>query len=406
MDQRYEWMLGELLPDIDGIVLTVVETQIRLTDTKMMLKLVDILREKCHKYNKELIVRTFVWHPDELEGVMGCIKQLPDDVIVMTKCVPQDWQMRGIDDTTLGDVGNHKQIEEWDIEGEYFLKDKVANCMPDILKRQFDYGVQHGIDGICLRVDRDDAEVLHEPAEVNLWTMGMLSTGKTDSVEDVWNAWATARYGAKAAPGVIKALKPTAQVITECLNIGSFTFGDTRGFPDNGDNDVFSRNWQNWRWDSSYVPLYKLGLAGDKLYTRKVIRQKIEAFKLAQQSLDELEKVKSDLDPVEYNILKTRLTSNKVNLEFRAPMMTAYLYYRRILNTQDSSEKQSLAEKIQEDLKAIRAVGYRQFPPKRTIEHMGRKWIVDSPDGIDQKQIIEWVNKMESLLTAQGLVVK
>lgn len=403
LDKRYDWLLGELLPDVDGLVLTVAETQIWATDTDLMLKIVDILRDKCHKYNKELIVRTFVHHPDQFESVMKCVKQLPEDVIVMSKCVPQDWQMRGMDDKAIGGVGNHVQIEEYDICGEYFLKDKVANCMPDILKRQFDYGAAHGIDGICVRVDRDQAEVLHEPSEVNLWGLGMFATGKTDSVDDVWKAYATARYGAKAADGVIKALKPTQKVIEECLNIGDFTYGDTRRELPTGDDDAFNRNWQNWRWDASYVPLYKLTLAGDPLLIRKLARQKHEAIASAQQSLNELEKIKSALDPADYDILKTKLTGNKLQLAYRAPMMLAYMRYRRILNTTDSTEKQRLTSEIQEDLKQVRAVAEMQLPPSREIKHLGRTWKVGTPDGIDQKRIREWADRMEELLKEQGL---
>lgn len=371
LEQRYEWLLGELMPDIDGIVLTVVETQINATDTEMMLKLVGILRDKCRKYGKDFIVRTFVWHPNELQGVLGCVRQLPEDVIIMSKCVPQDWQMRGIHSKEIGDVGNHDQIVEYDIAGEYFLTHHVANCFPDLIKEQFDYGLSKGVDGICVRVDRGDAQVLNAPQEVNLWALGMLAAGKSDSVDEVWNAWAEARYGKAAAPGVIATLKPTREVVTECLNIGPFTFGDTRSFPPNGDNNVFSRNWQNWRWDETFIPLYERMLQGDKISTRKLEREKRTAMELARKSLDELEKVRRELHPEDYQILKTRLLGNLVQLEYRAPMMIAYMRYRRILNTSDDTEKIRLAAQIREELKAIREVGSRRFPPAREVEHMG-----------------------------------
>lgn len=406
IEDRYEWILGELVPDIDGLVLTVVETQIKATNTDIMLQLVDIIRGKCLKYNKQLIVRTFVWHPEDLEGVMGCVKQLPEDVVIMTKCVPQDWQLRGIHDKTIGNVGNHTQLVEYDIAGEYFLMDSAANCMPSLLKTHFDYGLKHGVDGICLRVDRFNMKILHEPQEVNLWTLGMLATGKTDNVEDAWNAWAVARYGRDAAPGVIRALKPTLQVMTECLNIGSFSFGDTRGFPPNPDKDAFLTNWANFRWDASYLYEYKLGLTGDPGYTRKIEAQKYNAKRLAQQCLDDLELVKGKLVQADYEILKTKLLSNKVHLEWRAPIMLAYLHYRRLLSTKDQEEKQQLAQKIQKELKAIVSAAGKIYPPKQEIEHLGQKWSVGAPLNFDPKKIVEWTKKMEALVSAQGLTIK
>ncbi|MEI6915643.1 MAG: hypothetical protein WCL39_10970, partial [Armatimonadota bacterium] len=95
IEDRYELVLGEIVPDIDGLVLTVVETQINAANTDLMLKLVDIIHAKCLKYHKELHVRTFTWHPEELTQVVAAVKRMPPDVVVMSKIVPQDWQMRG-----------------------------------------------------------------------------------------------------------------------------------------------------------------------------------------------------------------------------------------------------------------------------------------------------------------------
>jgi len=411
LEDRYEWLFGELLPDVDGIVLTVAETQFWATDTDIMRRIVGILRDKCDKYNKQLIVRTFVHTPGQFETVMACVRQLPSDVVIMSKCVPQDWQMRGIYDKAVGGVGAHDQIVEYDIGGEYFLNTSVANCMPSLLKQHFDYGLKHGVDGVCVRVDRGDSEVLYQPNELNLWALGMFASGKTDSVEDVWQAWATARYGEKAAPGVIRALKPTQKVITECLCIGPFTYGDTRGFPPPGmEEDPFNCNWQNWRWDPSFVPLRDRILAGDLRFLRQLQVQKSSAIRLAQQCLDDLELAKGSLDQADYEILKTKLTTNKVNIEFRAPMMLANVRYHRILNTNDEAEKRRQAREIRKELEQIRAVADRDYPPAREIEHLGQTWRVGTPEGmgwppggIDWKKVHHWADRAEEFLAEQGL---
>ena len=411
LEDRYEWLFGELLPDIDGVVLTVAETQYWATDTDIMGRIVNILRDKCHKYNKQLIVRTFVHTPSQFESVMACVKQLPPDAIIMSKCVPQDWQLRSIYDKAIGGVGAHDQIVEYDIGGEYFLLTSVANCMPGLLKKHFDYGLRHGVDGICVRVDRGDCEVLHQPSEVNLWALGMFASGRTDSVDDAWQAWAKARYGEKAAPGVIRALKPTEKVITECLSIGPFTYGDARGFPPPGiEEDVFNCNWQNWRWDPSFIPARDRALAGDMRFLRQLQVRKSSAMRLAQQSLDDLELVKDALDPADCEILKTKLTTNKVNIELRAPMMLANVRYKRILNTNDEAEKRRQAREIRKGLQQIRAVADRDYPPAREIEHLGQRWRVGPPEGmgwppggIDWAKVRQWVDRAEKLLAEQGL---
>ncbi len=405
LEDRYDWVLGELLPDIDGLVLTVVETQIRATDSDLMLKLVSLLQNKCEQYNKKLIVRTFTWHPEELEGVLGCVRRLPEDTIIMTKCVPQDWQMRGIHHPALGNVGPHPEIVEYDIAGEYFLLDSVANCMPRKLKRHFDYGLEKGVDGICVRVDRWHAETIYTPQEFNLWAMGMFASGKTDSIDEVWRAWAKERYGEKAAPMVIKALKPAEEVITEMFNVGSFTFGNGRDFPPHvdGRRSAFHTNWANWRWDKSFLPEYKKARIGDPEYVAKIKKQKAKAFRMARKSMQALKEAKDSLPKKEYRILRTKLWSNKVHLAYRARMMLAYLQYRRIENTDDPQEKQQLAEEIRNYLKTIREIAEKDFPPHEEIQHRGKTWKVGAPLKVEQDKITEWADKMETFLKGKNL---
>lgn len=403
LEDRYDYVLGELLPDIDGIVLTVVETQIGVTDTKLMLKLVDVLRGKCQKYKKQLIVRTFVWYPKEFEGVMGCVKQMPDDVVIMSKCVPQDWQLRGMNDRAIGDVGNHQQIVEYDAAGEYFLEDSVANCMVDYLKDQFEYGLKHGVDGVCVRVDRGHANVLHAPQEVNMWALGLFANADASTADQVWNAWATARYGRIAAPGVIKALKPTLEVMREMVNIGSFSLGRPGPGPPAPDKDSLSTNWANFKWDRAYLPEYRAAQAGEPAYTSKVAAQKKNALVLAQRCLVDLEEVKSKLSPEDYEVLKSKLFTNKVQLEWRAPMMLAYLRYNRVRNTSDETEETALAKLIRADLAKMREVANRQYPPSRELDYLGKKWQVGAPGDFEPKRINEWADKMEALLKAKGL---
>ena len=95
LSDRYEWIVGKEIPNVDGLVLTVVETQVRATQTPILLKLCDLISKKCAEHHKEFVLRTFVWHPDELSGVMGAVKQLPQETMLMSKWVAQDWQMAG-----------------------------------------------------------------------------------------------------------------------------------------------------------------------------------------------------------------------------------------------------------------------------------------------------------------------
>ena len=67
-------------------------------------------------------------------------------------------------------MGHHQQIVEWDVVGEFSGLNKLVNCMPELLREQWDYGVSQHISGICVRVKRGAQTVLHQPSEINLWT--------------------------------------------------------------------------------------------------------------------------------------------------------------------------------------------------------------------------------------------
>jgi hypothetical protein len=406
LDMRYEWILSKAIPNVDGLVLTVVETQVRATSTPMMLRLVDLVNRKCQEHNKSLIVRTFVWHPDELEGVMGAVRQLPKDMVIMSKVVPQDWQMRGTNAAEIGAVGGRPQIEEYDVAGEYFLRNNVANCFPDLLKKQFDYALSKNIQGICVRVDREDDTVLFQPQEVNLWALGMFAAGATDSVDEVWAKWAAARFGEKAAPAVTRALKPTGEVVAELLSIGPFTHGDTRAFPPMPDDYVFDKNWQNWRWDKSYVPTYDKAEAGDAQFVADVAKQKDAAAKLAEQCLADLEAAKPDLAEADYAILRTKLLTNKVQLQMRTPMVMAALHFRQIMNAKTVPQANAALGLYRKNLAAVHDLAdqltatYWRLPYGGAAEvtHLGRKWRVGAPLGIYRDQLYKWPYDAERIL--------
>jgi hypothetical protein len=400
IEDRYEWILSKAIPNVDGLVLTVVETQVKATSTPMMLRIVDLVNKKCQEHHKSLMVRTFVWHPEDLAEVMTAVDQLPSDMVIMSKAVPQDWQMRGDNAAEIGAVGGRPQIEEYDVAGEYFLKGNVANCMVDLLKKQFDYGMSKKIQGICVRVDRDDFNVLFQPQEVNLWALGLLAGGVTDSGDDIWSRWAEYRYGEKAAPGVIRALKPTSEVVAELLSVGPFTDGDTRQFPPSPAEDLLNKNWQNWRWNHQYDAARASADAGDPKFIAEVARQKEQAAKLADQCLADLQQVKGDLSAREYQILYTKLLSNKVQLQFRTPMAMAALHLRQWRAAPTDAAASAVLELYKKDVFAVRAVAdaVSAYPAPEEFDYLGRHWEVDAPLGVTRGQLYRWAYDARRLL--------
>jgi hypothetical protein len=398
LGRRYEWILSTAIPNVDGLCLTVVETQVRATEPAMLLRLCDLISTKCKEHGKSFMLRTFVWHPAELAGVMAAVKRLPSDTVIMSKCVPQDWQMRGANSAEIGAVGGRPQIIEFDAAGEYFLHNTVANCMPSLLKRQFDYAVSKGAQGICVRVDRYDDSLLFQPSEVNLWALGLLASGASDNVQDVWNRWATYRYGAAAAPGVVRALLPTGDVVAELLSVGPFTFGDTRKMPPLPDEPMLTQNWQNWQWDSRYLASYQQARTGDPAFIAQVAQQKSEAMTLADQCLADLEKVQPLLPPIEWEILHTRLWANKMQLAYRTPMVLACLEYQAARYADRFSERQTHLAAAKRYVEEVRAIVSPRLPLPTEVTYLGRDWLLGpGAAGLDRNVLLYWCRESERL---------
>jgi len=396
---RYERVLGQIAPQIDGLVLTVTESQIWVTDPDTLNKLVEVVRDRCRAHGKSLIVRTFVWTPDQLRQVMTAVQSMPLDVIIMSKYVPQDWNLRSVDDPAIGATAPHEQIAEYDAAGEYFLTDKVANAMPGHLKSHFDYDLAHGIRGVNVRVDRGSASVLYEPSEVNLWALGALASGAVDSLDEIWNAWARDRYGAASAAAVIASLEHSTDVVQEALYVQRLSFGDTRSFPPpNGDSDAFANNWDVWKWDPFFIPMYQAALNGDPSFIAAVDAAKQRALALASQSLEAARIAATTLSANEAAILRQRIANNQLELAVRAPMMRGYLRYRRILVASDAGERARLASEIRGELAALRDLAGRSYPPFVSLDYLGRTWRVGGPDGIDWALVRGWADRMEALL--------
>jgi hypothetical protein len=252
-----------------------------------------------------------------------------------------------------------------------------------------------------VRVDRYDDSVLFQPSEVNLWTLGLLASGASNSTEDIWNRWAAYRYpslSADARATLIRVLKPTADVIAEMLSVGPFTYGDTRRYPPLPDEEAFTQNWQNWQWDKSYVPAFQQAEHGDAQFIKDVTAQKAKAMETADQSLADLGKIKSDLPPIEWAILQTKLNTNKMQLELRTPMYLAALEYRAMRNADTQEEREAHRDAIRQELNELRNIVAPVYPPPVTVSYLGQIWHLGPPEGIDRNAILYWAYDTELLI--------
>ena len=238
---KYDHYFIELVPEVDYVVFTVVESQFNIADNKAILnKMIALVNDKCKEYGKKLILRTFVHHPNELDTLEKQLSSLPEDVAIMSKYVESDWNLRGPHHRLIGKVGGRDQIIELDIVGEYFRVTYVPNCFTDNLASRFNYWKDQGIDGISVRVTREPRpgawweplifphSIYAEPNEVNLWALGYLATGKKNAVDKAWEDFVKFYFGENHTNKIINILRPQGNILSAALNVGTSPFGCLR----------------------------------------------------------------------------------------------------------------------------------------------------------------------------------
>ncbi len=383
IEARYDFVLGTLLPEIDSLALTVVETAADVTNPDLLLRLVETMQAACRRHGKRLIFRTFVHHPSQQEEVVAALARMPEDLVVMTKCVPQDWHLRHVDHPLLGAVGGRRQYVEADIAGEYWREDHLANAFTPLLERRFRHWEERGISGLSVRVDRGwkpwirQATVLGEAQEANLWMLGLRASGRVSGPDEAWDAYTQSVFGERAAAQMKAALMTTGAVVAESLCVGRETFGNGRqripaietmqavpgppaatdaegrptAAPYDDEEDAlgrnpFHRNWSVFRWDPSLAGEYGRIRRGDPAWIHRKEEDAAAADALARESLERLDSIRGDLPAGAHAYFRFRLEENLLHLRAMTAMELAWLKAERRLYSGGDGEKRVLLREI------------------------------------------------------------
>ena len=420
VEQRYDYILGKLLPEIDNLVLTVVETDITATRPDILVPLTSAILRACKRHNTRLILRSFVHHPHEYEEVKEAIAAIPDDITIMTKSIPQDWHMRSIDDPLIGAVGDKPQYIEVDIAGEYFRMNHVANCFTETLAAQFDRWRAAGCEGVSVRADRawepwreHQTTVLDQAQEANLWTLGYLAAGRSDSLDEIWREFTRYQFGESAAAAMEEALRPTGEVVAEALYVESEPFGEQKydyvhpfallkrdptavAYPDDEDRicrNPFHQAWSVFRWDESYRPRYQQIRCGHPDVIKRKETSYAEAEQSAVASLARIDKAKDDLSEEAFRYFNFRLEENLWNLRFMGEMQLAWLKLSSVLYEQAGTDADRMRREALEHLKKAEDLAEQAKTESITAVWRGRVYHCRRGQYIDTDDMLNRFNE-------------
>lgn len=390
LTERYQKALGEIFPELDNVILTVTESQRYIVQPELLEKLVGIVNQQCKANNMNLILRTFSHNIMQSEGIVKAIEYLPDDVTIMSKSIPQDWGLRGIHNPLIGNVSGKKQYVEVDTWGENASFQHVANCrIYSEFKPQFDHWNKNDIQGLSVRVTRDNTSVLNNAQEANVWFLGYATSGKSSDPDKAIYDFSENKFGSGNRESMARVLKDTGFVVAEAMYVKEFSFGKphfrnpisvtTRGpyikraiqpwyvirpsgpktaAPYEQDEDFihaspFNHHWDPQNWDKSYYPDYLRVRKGDPIviHQEKLANQK--ALAIAEAELVMLECIKNDLQKEAYQFFNFKLKENKYVLIFMGELQLAWLKAERSQYTDQKSEIPGLISEIHGHLEKI-----------------------------------------------------
>ncbi len=323
LKDRYR-SLFQVLPEIDGVILTLTETRYRVDDdneifsslmpAERLAKAINTIYDVCREFDKGLYVRTFTWVPKDLTWMVEALRRVPDEVRVMSKEAWGDWFQYSPYNPFIGVMGNHPQIMEFDLWGEYAGGAHLPWCYPDYMKDRSRDGLKKGNVEAISRIhnpdrvpQKDQDDGFSTPNEFNIYTLSRLLDNPETEVEEIWQQWASERFGAQAAPYVISALKRTNDIVQKTFFLLGFVFLSDR-HPTFAKAETREHIGFGVRFHSQWNPALKL--LGEALLhpseetVIRVTHEKYEAISLCQKSLNDLEKAKPFLKDPDYVALK------------------------------------------------------------------------------------------------------
>ncbi len=321
----------ELLPEVDGLVLTFAETDVTIyrdevvaasgetlpAPAERVAKLIKVMSDVCAAHDKTLFIRTFTYHPDELQAMDDALRAIAetvedrDHLVVMTKCVPHDWQPYYPFNPLLGKTHGLPQVVEIDLGQEFTGKSLILHEDVDYTRQVLERAARLGLVGGVARVERQpDFHALGTPNEVNLYAFGRLLEDPSLETQRLWHDWATARYGEAAAPHVIAALQLTDDITNRSLFIQRHWIADHSAPPVwNYMFDHISTQGPSGRGNAKWTQNPDDAATGEELLNPtlgtliKVDLEKRSAIELSDLSLKYLENARPDLKEADYDEL-------------------------------------------------------------------------------------------------------
>lgn len=243
----WEWVyedyseLLSLAPDVNGIVLTFIETgsyvkyqfsEKHPTPSDKLALLVDKLGHLfIDQKNLKLTIRTFIYNQFEKEAILGALQKIQrDDITVMIKMVPHDWFLTYPYQDYVDQIP-FPVVIEYDCGMEYAGENLIANTFAEYFWNAFQhYSAYPNVVGFCARADRYwETAAVGTPGELNLFLLAELAKGSDASADGITEQFIEKTYGKAAIPYLKPAFDSAIEIILSSMyTLGTHTANHSR----------------------------------------------------------------------------------------------------------------------------------------------------------------------------------
>jgi len=241
LEQKYRRFLTEVLPDIEGLVLTFAETDFPVYQDELVrgggsaarrtARLANALHEICRRHGKRLAIRDFVYRRHEIETMAEALAQCHDDIAIMTKCVPHDWHPFYPINPLLGRVGVKEQWIEFDFGHEYEGQHLYPYAEVEANLERLRHAHACGVHTLVVRLDRPvdfrGRSALHTPwGRLELLTVQRFAENPRVEAEEIWAEWEHAEF-----PGARRLVEQATLAVQQMLFPHEFWYADHSRLP-------------------------------------------------------------------------------------------------------------------------------------------------------------------------------
>jgi hypothetical protein len=378
LEEKMRELFEEVLPDLDGIIVSpgTRESMVAIVKNKCKcerckhtdlldwyVKLLKCMYGPMHKYGKTLMVRDFSFSRDNAEILMDAAVAAGEDIVMALKYKPQDYFPTFPDNPKIGDKHGHKQVVEYDTNGQFFGLGFFACSQVEDFQRCLQFAFDRKVDGVWLRTDWDngtETSSFNSMTQLNLIGGAMLANDLDTPVDDIYKSWC--EHGLMdtfitgtghqpmyrpSNPEAWKYLKEYMKLGAEVINKAIYVRGNL--FHHSSRWPLTMRQAENLMLNSvlnSYEDDAHARVAINDANIEAVIKEKEEALADAKKLPGILQADKLGFDPVFTEHLKIVADLWALYAEGWLAMVPAYFRVRKAELTKESTDIRKASEAV------------------------------------------------------------